>query len=183
MTPIGLYQDRLNTCAAAMVAGDFDAWVQMLDLPWLFCTLRADFVLATDEELRLVFDSLTLLLRANRATHYERSARDAVMVRPDRIEGWHFSHVIADGEWITAPLAARHMMVRRDGVWLFSEAHYPFDTDTLPLTEEVVRAAIRPGLVPGGTALVAGLPRGPQRSGPAQPFSALPGLHTERVAG
>ncbi len=77
------------------------------------------------------------------------------MTRPDRIEGWHNTHILCGDQRLVAPWAARQALVRRDGVWRFSEAHYPFHADSLPLTEDMLRAALRPNPppLPGDAAL------------------------------
>ena len=143
MNPLSIYQDRLDVVSSAVLNGDFDTYLRALDLPYLFCTLEADFVLRSPDEVAPVFNGLVAILRRNGVTHYERLAREADLVRPDRIEGWHYSHLIAQGERITAPYAACCALVRRGDRWLVTEAYYPFHTDRLPLSEEVLRAAWR----------------------------------------
>lgn len=149
MNPLDIYQDALDAVSRATLAGDFPAYLAKMDLPYLLCTLEADFVLHGPEDLRPVFRSVHDALRANKATHYERIAREASYARADRIEGWHFTHVIADGERVIAPWAARQVLVRRPQGWLFSEAHYPFHADRLPFSEEMLRGALRPDKGPG----------------------------------
>ncbi len=144
-----IYQRALDAVSAAVLAGDFGAYMARIDLPYLICTLQASFVLHRPAELEPTFRSTHGALAANGATHYERLARDAVFARRDRIEGWHFTHIIAKGDRVVAPWAARQAIVLRDGHWRFSEAHYPFQTDRLPFTEQVLHQAMRPGLVPG----------------------------------
>lgn len=174
MNPLTLYQERLNQASKAMLEGDFEAWLATLDLPYLLCTLEADFVLRNAEDLAPTFWGLVGIMRRNGVTHYERVARGAELVRGDRIEGWHFSHLLVNGEWMTAPYAARQVLVRRPGGWFFSEAHFPYHTDRLPITEDVVRQAMRPGFVPGAQpTLIAGL-AWPARTGQNSAAPHLP---------
>lgn len=149
MTPLQIYQEALDAVSQAVLAQRFEAYVARVDLPYLMCTLQASFVLHTPDDLRPTFDGVTAMMVRLGATHYERIAREAEMTRSDRIEGWHFTHILADGEWATAPWATRQVLVQRADGWKFSEVHFPFDTDRLPLTEEILRQAVRPGLVPG----------------------------------
>jgi hypothetical protein len=144
MNPLTEYQAALDAVSAAVLAGDFAAYIARIDLPYLLCTLTEDFVLKTPEELEPTFRSLSGALRRNGVTDYIRLAREADMVRPDRIEGWHNTHVLCGDQRLVAPWAARQAIVLRDGIWRFSEAHYPFHADSLPLTEEMLRAALRP---------------------------------------
>jgi len=141
MIPTALFQDRIDAASRAVLEGDFDAYLRCLDLPYLFSTLEADFVLRRAAEVRPLFFDFVAILRRNGVTHYERLARDVAIVRPDRIEGWSYTHLISQGERIAAPFAARCAMVLRGGVWLFTESSYPFRTDRLPLTEAVLREA------------------------------------------
>lgn len=149
MNPLSIYQDALDVVSRATLAGDFAGYLEMMDLPYLLCTLEADFVLHTPEELEPVFRSVHDALQKNEATHYERIAREASFARADRIEGWHFTHVIAHGERVIAPWAARQALVLRPQGWRFSEAHYPFHADRLPFSEAVLRGALRPDKGPG----------------------------------
>lgn len=141
MTPMMLFQDRLDAASRAVLEGDFTAFLRCLDLPYLFSTLEADLVLRDAADVRPLFSDFVAILRRIGVTHYERLARDVAMVRPDRIEGWSYSHLISQGERITAPFSARCAMVQRGGVWLFTECSYPFRTDRLPLTESVLHEA------------------------------------------
>ena len=157
MTPLDLYQSRLDTVSAATLAGDVQAYMACIDFPYLLRTIRAEFVLATPAELEPTFWTVHRTLKANGVTHYERVARTAHMTRPDRIEGQHFTHMISNGERIVAPHPAWQALVRRGDSWLFSEASYPLDTADWPLTTACILGdkASRmpePGLTPQQTA-------------------------------
>ncbi|MCB6179252.1 hypothetical protein LHP98_14085 [Rhodobacter sp. Har01] len=149
MNPLTIYQARLDVVSAAVLSGDFAAYIACIDLPYLLRTAEADFVLRTADEMDQVFRMVSGALARRGVTHYERVARDALFQRPDRIEGWHFTHMIADGERIAAPHAARQVLVRRGEVWLFSEAGYPLQAAEWPIPEAALfgsKAAQLPGL-------------------------------------
>jgi hypothetical protein len=148
MNPLTIYQSRLDAVSAAVLAGDFAAYVACIDLPYLMRTATADFLLKTTADLRPIFDMVHKALVSRGVTHYERIARDAEMPRPDRIEGRHFTHMIANGERVAAPHAARQVLVRRGEVWLFSEAGYPLQTSDWPIPESALFAA-KSAQVPG----------------------------------
>jgi hypothetical protein len=124
MNPLTIYQTALNVVSQAVLAGDFDTYAAMIDLPYLVHTATADLLVQTRESLRPTFDALSQGLRVRGVTHYERVARAADYVARDRIEGWHHTHILIDGEPLAYPHVSRHRLVRRDAGWLFSEAHY-----------------------------------------------------------
>ncbi|MFM7333680.1 MAG: hypothetical protein ACKO1H_04590 [Tabrizicola sp.] len=138
MNPLSIYQDALNVVSGAVVAGDFVRYAAQIDLPYLVHTETARLLVSTVDDLRPTFDALHQTLRDKGVTHYERVARAADYVDRDRIEGWHHTHLLSHGERLNLPHASRHTLVRREGVWLFSEAHYAMRADRWPVTREVL---------------------------------------------
>lgn len=124
MNPLTIYQDALDTVSQAVLAGDFCRYAAMIDLPYLVHTSQAELLITATAALRPTFDALSQGLKARGVTHYERVARAADYAARDRIEGWHHTHILADGQHICYPHASRHSLVRRGQLWLFSEAHY-----------------------------------------------------------
>lgn len=147
-SPLAIYQHALDAVSAAVLVGDFDAYLAMLDLPYLVRMSDADIVLGSPAELEPTFRALSLGLARRGVTHYERVAREAQFQRMDRIVGRHFTHMIAGDQRITAPHAAAAALVRREGnVWRFSEASYPFLRSDWPLTDSMIfptAFAVRP---------------------------------------
>ncbi|WP_149589243.1 hypothetical protein [Tabrizicola flagellatus] len=138
MTALTIYQDALNLVSAAVLAGDFDAYADRIDLPYLIHTSNARLLVESREALRPTFDALHDVLKSEGVTHYERVAREADFVGQDRIEGWHHTHLIASGQSIKYPHVSRHAIVRRGRDWLFSEAHYQIKADRWPVTREML---------------------------------------------
>ncbi len=136
MNPLTIYQDALNAVSEAILAGDFETYAAMIDLPYLIHTATADLLVSTVADLRPTFDALSQGLKARGVTHYERVARAADYVARDRIEGWHHTHILAGGTPLACPHVSRHTLVRRDEHWLFSEAHYTLTASRWPVTEE-----------------------------------------------
>jgi hypothetical protein len=124
MSPLDIFQQALDAVTRAFRAADFDAYMALLDLPYLVQTRTATHLITSAEQMRPTFDALAQGLKARGISHYERVARSADYVARDRIEGWHHSHLIADGEPLAYPHLSRHALVRRGGRWLFSEAQY-----------------------------------------------------------
>jgi hypothetical protein len=140
MSPLTIYQDALDRVSRAVLAADFATYLAQIDLPYLLHTETTDFLLTTEAELRPTFDALSQGLIARGVTHYERVARSAEFARPDRIEGLHFTHMIACGDRVAPPHSSRHVLVRRGDRWLFSEAHYPIATNCWPLSDSALFA-------------------------------------------
>lgn len=136
MTALRIYQDALNRVSEAVLAGDFDTYAAMIDLPYLIHTQTADLLVSTADALRPTFDALHVLLKEQGVTHYERVAREADYADRDRIEGWHYTHLISHGERLSWPHVSRHGLVRRGTTWLFSEAHYSIQSDRWPVTRD-----------------------------------------------
>lgn len=138
MNPIEIYQRALNVVSQAVLACDFDTYAAQIDLPYLIHTETARLLVTGREDLRPTFLALHGALASQGVTHYERVARAADYVHRDRIEGWHHTHLIANGERVSHPSVSRHAIVRRGDRWLFSEAHYSIKADRWPVTRETI---------------------------------------------
>lgn len=148
MNPLTLYQEALDTVSTATLKGDFAAYSAMIDFPYLLCTRTENFLVSQPEDLLSTFSNLSGALADYGVTDYIRLAHEADYARLDRIDGWHTTHILVGDQRIIAPWAARQSVVRRDGIWRFSEAHYPFLADTLPLTSRDFLTALRSGPPP-----------------------------------
>jgi hypothetical protein len=140
MTPLEIYQQVLDIVSDAVMSGDFDTYLAQIDLPYLVQTETSRHLLSSAEDLRPTFDVLAQGLAARGVTHYERLARAADYVDRDRIEGWHYTHLIADGQHIAYPKRSSHAIVRRGSRWLLSEANYPIQTKSWPLDDATIFA-------------------------------------------
>lgn len=136
MNPLDIFQKALDAVTEAVQAGDFPAYMALIDLPYLVQTRNATFLVTTAEEMRPTFEAMSNGLRTRGITHYERVARAADYVARDRIDGWHYSHLMVNGERIASPHLSRHALVRRGHRWLFSEAQYDrLETRSWPFSE------------------------------------------------
>lgn len=140
MNPLEVYQEALNVVSQAVLAGDFDGYAARIDLPYLIHTDTARLLVVSRDDMRPTFHALHATLKDLGVTHYERVAREADYVDRDRIEGWHHTHLISNGEPVTCPHVSRHTIVRRGDLWLFSEAHYRITADRWPVTREELMA-------------------------------------------
>ncbi|WP_333816200.1 hypothetical protein [Tabrizicola sp.] len=135
MNPLDLYQDALDRMSAAILARDFDAYAREIDLPYLVHFETSRLLVTTLDELRLAFQALVDTLLAQGVTHYERVARSADYVQRDRIEGWHHTHLISNGEHVTYPHLSHHAIVRRGEAWRFSESYFRIKADPSPVAD------------------------------------------------
>jgi hypothetical protein len=140
MNPLSIYQSALDVVSAGVLAGDFAAYAAMIDLPYLVVTETAQLLVTSVENLRPTFDALSDGLKRRGVTHYERLARAADHTAPDRIEGWHHTHLIADGRFVAPSWRSRQVLVRRGRRWLFSEAQYEIQAGSWPLTDAMLFA-------------------------------------------
>lgn len=139
MNPLDIYQKALDAVNAAVLTDDFASYAALIDLPYLVETQSASFLITEAEKLRPTFVALCGGLKARGVTHYERVARAADYVARDRIEGWHHSHLLANGTHVAYPHASRHAIVRRGDRWLFSQASYDqLHASTWPFSEAVI---------------------------------------------
>lgn len=136
MNPVEIFQQALDAVSQAVRNRDFGAYTALIDLPYLVQTRTATHLVTEAGGLRPTFLALADGLGSRGITHYERVARRADYVARDRIEGWHNSHLIADGKPLALPHLSRHALVRRGDRWLFSEAQYDMiEAAHWPLTE------------------------------------------------
>lgn len=141
MNPLTIYQDVLNLASDAILAGDFTGYAAMVDFPYLVHTSQSYVLVNSADDLRATFDAMSQGLKDRGVTHYERVARAADYTARDRIEGWHHTHILIDGAHMSYPYAAHHCLVRRDQLWLFSEARYDMIAAAhWPLTAEDIFA-------------------------------------------
>ena len=124
MNPLTIYQDALNTVSQAVLVGDFFRFAAMIDLPYLVRTADADLLVQTTADLHPAFMAVHGGLKSRGVTHYERVARSADYVARHRIEGWHHTHMLADGRALNRAHASSQTLVQRGQLWLFSEARY-----------------------------------------------------------
>ncbi|RYI35174.1 MAG: hypothetical protein EON48_01250 [Acetobacteraceae bacterium] len=129
------YQRALNVVSKAILEGDFETYLAQIDLPYLVHTETARHLMSSADDLRATFETLSRGLAARGVTHYERIARTADYVASNRIEGLHYTHLIANGSHVAYPHSSRHAIVRRGTRWLFSEAHYQITITTWPLDD------------------------------------------------
>jgi len=138
MNPLEIYQGALNQVSAAVLAGDFAAFLTMFDMPYLMQTDTERLLAISGDDLFVEFHDLHQTLRSRGVTHYERVARKADYVARNRIEGWHYTHQIADGERVVPPTGGRETLVLSTDRWRFCEAYFP------KLTKPGISVATKP---------------------------------------
>ena len=153
MNPAQLYQDALDAVSRAVLTGDDKLYLSRMSLPYALTTHRGHFVITDRDEVVAIFQTLSASLREKGVTDYVRITREARYLRPDVIEGLHFTHILCNGERITQPHASRQRLVLQSGEWRFAAAFYGIENDTLPITFPLTglnRDTPPPGPVPFG---------------------------------
>lgn len=136
MNPLEIFQEALDAVSKVVREADFPGYMALIDLPYLVQTRNATFLISSAEEMQPAFEALAKGLGLRGISHYERVARLADYVARDRIDGWHYSHIMAGDERLAAPHMSRHALVRRGDRWLFSQAQYDMiETTSWPLTD------------------------------------------------
>jgi hypothetical protein len=152
MNPLTIHQQALDAVSKTVLLGDFEAYAALIDLPYLVHTDTARHLVASVDALRPTFEALHQTLLDKGITHYERVARAADFVDRNRIEGWHHTHLISNGERLNLPHVSRHAIVRRGQSWLFSEAHYAIRADRWPVTRQELESQFGLAILEGDAA-------------------------------
>ena len=133
MDPLDLYQASIDTVSHALLTMDDDLYLSKLALPYAITTHGGSFVVTEEHEIRTIFVTLSDSLRRMGVTSYVRSAHRADYIRPDVIEGLHYTHMLRDGERIAPPHAACQRLMRIGGEWRFVAAFYAVENADLPI--------------------------------------------------
>ena len=103
MTPAGIVQSYLDEVGAAVLSGDWDAYVCRVVLPFVLTTQAAIITVHTEKDLRAGFDDFHQTLRARRITDYVRLVESATMTPDRQMTGRYSSHLVAGDHRIIDP--------------------------------------------------------------------------------
>ena len=116
--------DLLQSSGAAMMSGDFEAFSACFLLPTVLETEAGRRVLATERELRDVFDAVHTYFRRHGISDYVRRCIAAEYKAPDEITTSHESRLLNGTTLLADPFPAMSTLKRVDGVWKVVEARY-----------------------------------------------------------
>lgn len=110
-------QAYLDDMGTAVMTGDFETYQAGVVLPFHLVTQTESVSLATEEDLRIGFDSFVAMLKSQRVTDYIRLVESAQVLDPDLIAGRYITHVIAGGMRVFDPFSSQITLRRVDGRW------------------------------------------------------------------
>ncbi len=135
-----ILQDYLDRMGLAMLAGDFEIYRAGVLLPFHLETGSGQMIVATEEELRIGFDTFLSLLRNSVVTDYIRIVSEAELLKPGVIRGQYTSHLMSNSQRILPPHDS--MMILRqsaqDQVWRCSEIRSSITASQWPIHEITV---------------------------------------------
>ncbi|MEM9787188.1 MAG: hypothetical protein AAF801_11850 [Pseudomonadota bacterium] len=113
-----IYQDHLDRTTAALMARDFAAFRETIELPHCMRTETATQIVTTVEEMESAFHKFADKYNEIGMTDFFRIAKEAYFHAEDDIRGIHESHLIRHGTRLIPPYPNRVRLKRcADGVW------------------------------------------------------------------
>ena len=112
-----ILQTYLDEIGVAVMGGDFETYRAGVVLPFHLVTQTESLSLATDDDLRIGFDSFVSMLKSQRVTDYIRLVESAQLLDADLIAGRYITHVIAGGMRVFDPFSSQITLRRVDGHW------------------------------------------------------------------
>ncbi len=113
-----IYQVHLDRLSDALIQGDFDTFKDRISLPHQITTETDVIRVATEAEMKDLFDRFAIMYANQGLTDFVRTVREAQFITPDEIIGTHISHQMRHGQRIMPPYPNRVRLVRdADGQW------------------------------------------------------------------
>lgn len=113
-----IYQDHLDRTTASLMAGDFAAFRETIELPHTMQTETGTQLVTTTEDMERTFYLFAEKYRDTGLTDFFRIAKEAYFHTADDIRGVHESHLIRHGTRLIPPYPNRVRLKRcADGQW------------------------------------------------------------------
>lgn len=123
-------QAMLEATANAMLANDFDAFLEHFHLPHQIETGDCKRVLHTREEFRVVFDSVVEDYKLRRIDKLVRICEVAEFLSDTQIQATHTSHLMSGNLRVVDPFPCYSILDFIDGRWQISSSQYAVDKHT-----------------------------------------------------
>ena len=117
MDSAAILQSYLDEVSVVTLAGDWDSYSHMVQLPCAVISHDESKIVATEDELKLGFDSFVLTLKSQRATDFIRLVEQASRLDDDLISGSYITHIISGGTRIIAPYRSIMTLRLSGGRW------------------------------------------------------------------
>ncbi|MDX8348206.1 hypothetical protein SLH49_09420 [Cognatiyoonia sp. IB215446] len=113
-----IYQDHLDRTTASLMAGDFAAFRETIELPHTMQTETGTQLVTTTDDMERTFYLFAEKYRDTGMTDFFRIAKEAYFHTEDDIRGVHESHLIRHGTRLIPPYPNRVRLKRcADGQW------------------------------------------------------------------
>lgn len=117
MEAAAVLQSYLDGLAAAILRDDWDTYRDGISLPCAIVTHDESKIIATEEELRVGYETFRDTLRTQRVTDYIRLVDQAHHLDVDLISGSYVSHIIAGGQRVLPPYRSVMVLRLTDNRW------------------------------------------------------------------
>ena len=131
---LDLFQKHLDAISAALMAGDFYAYMRLVTVPLVVVTDKATAVISDEQEYRYGFDNYAGMLRTERATDLVRLASAVSELAPNLITGRYETHILRTGQRIYGPFKSALSMRCEDDIWKVCSVVNPAHADKWPLS-------------------------------------------------
>jgi len=114
----------LQRSGDALMTGDFDTFLTCFLLPQKLGTFDGLREVATQEDVREVFDNVRAHFHANHVTDMVRQCVDARFRTPDEVAATHVSRLLSGTTLLYEPYPVFSILKRRHGVWQVAHSEY-----------------------------------------------------------
>lgn len=133
---LDVFQKHLDHASEALMTGDFDRYMTMVDNPLVVITEKATTIVTTPEQFRFGFDSYSGMLRNAKATNLIRLAHAVSEYGPNLITGRLETHILRSGQRIYGPFQSTMSLKRKGDVWLLNSVISPVHAENWPINAQ-----------------------------------------------
>ena len=117
MHAAAILQTYLDEMSTSVMTGDFATYLAGVALPFHLVTQAESVSLATEDDLRIGFESFHAMLKSQKVTDYIRLVESAQVLDPDLIAGKYITHVIAGSLRVFEPFSSQITLRRVEDRW------------------------------------------------------------------
>ncbi|MEH6739804.1 MAG: hypothetical protein V7695_14845 [Sulfitobacter sp.] len=139
-----IYQGLLEKIRFALNENNFSAYASYFALPHLVETFDAQFSIATEEELAVIFDKTRHSLALENIRDFARHCAIARFVDDETISAGHETRLITDQMEIQNSYPALSILKYIDGGWKITSSQYAASSSKLPVNLSKLVRSTRP---------------------------------------
>lgn len=133
---IDVFQKHLDDMSDALMTGDFEKYMSLVENPMVVITEVATTIIAKEEQFRFGFDHYAGMLRTERATNLIRLASSVTEYGPNLITGKLETHILRSGQRLYGPFPSAMTLVRRGNRWLINSVVSPVHAEKWPINKQ-----------------------------------------------